>query len=275
MAIDSARRQTYPNLEIVISDNASEDATANIVSSVAAQDERVRYVRQPRPLTSLENHRAVWELATGEYFAWLADDDLLDVEFVPKLVAALEATPEAVLAFGDIVAFTDYDGLSDAVPFPYYDFGTYGRSAWRRLWKNRHGGYEMKGLFRRGILEGFGWYDHTVSPDWPLVTYLMLSGEIIKVPGATMYNGSSEPKSGSDRAQAQSFSKIERFPTATVSWRCGLAARDAAVRLGRRRSVLLDAAITFASLLWFNRHELLPNAVEPMRQRARSFRQNI
>ncbi len=274
LAIHSAQRQHYPNLEIVVSDNASDDTTPDILAAVANEDERVRYVRQSRPLTSLQNHRAVWREAKGAYFAWLADDDLLDPEFVPRLIAALEAAPHAVLAFGDIVAFTDYEGLSDAVPFPYYDFATNEQPAWRRLWKNRHGGYEMKGLFRREVLEGFGWYDHTVSPDWPLVTYLMLSGEIIKVPGATMYNGSTEPKSGSDRAREQSFSEIERFPTARVSWRSGLAARDAAARLGRRRWVPLDAAITFASLLWVNRHELVPNAIAPIRERLRSLQRN-
>ena len=260
-ALESACDQDYPNLEIVISDNASEDATHDIAARFGDSDSRIRIIRQVKPLTMLQNHRAVWNEGRGKYFVWLADDDRLDRSFISTCVSALEADPQAVLAFGDVVAFTDYVSMSDADLLPFYDFTTRGQSRWRRLAKNRHSGYEIKGVLRRDILEGFGWHEHTVSPDWPLLTYLMLSGEIVSAPGARLCSGYPVPKTGSDRAHDQSFSAIERFPTAKLSWRCGLAALEASKMQGRRGRVLVDAGITFASLLWFNKRAILNQAL--------------
>src|SRR5688572_5305574 len=76
-ALESARAQDHPNLEIVVSDNASDDDTAAIVAAAAEEDPRVRVVRQDHPLTMIRNHEAVWREAKGEYFVFLADDDLL------------------------------------------------------------------------------------------------------------------------------------------------------------------------------------------------------
>lgn len=267
VALKSALRQNYPNLEIVISDNASDDETAEVVRDCTQGDPRTRYTRQPHPVTMLENHRRVWEAARGEYFMWLADDDLLSDDFVSGLVGALEAQPDAVLAFGEMTAFSDYRSFADDVPFDYYDFSTRGMPGWRRLWRKRHGGYEVKGVFRHRALEGFKWYPHTVSPDWPILTYLFMSGEVIRVPGVTLHNGSSAPESGSDRARTQAFASIERFPTATLSWRSALAARDAAARRGERRWPLLDACLTFVSILRGNRRYLLTWAMEPLTHR--------
>ncbi len=270
-AIRSACAQDYPNLEIVVSDNASDDETAEIAAGFTSQDQRVRVIRQRTPLTMLQNHRAVWKEGRGKYFVWLADDDLLGERFVSSCVPPMEASPDAVLAFGQVIAFTDYQGMTDAVVWPHRGFATEGKSRWHRLWKDRHSGYEIKGLFRREVFDSYGWYEHTVSPDWPLLTYLMLVGEVIEVPGAAAYTGSYLPESGEDRARTQSFSRIERFPTAKLSWRCGLAARDAAIRRGERSFVPVDAAITFFSLLWVNRRSLLTRALEPWKERLRSL----
>ena len=46
-AVDSALSQDYPNLEVVISDNASTDGTQAWCEQLARRDSRLRYVRQP------------------------------------------------------------------------------------------------------------------------------------------------------------------------------------------------------------------------------------
>jgi cellulose synthase/poly-beta-1,6-N-acetylglucosamine synthase-like glycosyltransferase len=47
-AIESILGQTYGDFELVISDNASTDGTAEICSAYAKQDRRIRYIRQER-----------------------------------------------------------------------------------------------------------------------------------------------------------------------------------------------------------------------------------
>ncbi|RME72539.1 MAG: glycosyltransferase family 2 protein, partial [Planctomycetota bacterium] len=67
--------QDDPDLELVISDNASEDETAEVCR--ALDDPRVRYVRTDRPLPVSENWQNALEHASGDYVIMLGDDDAL------------------------------------------------------------------------------------------------------------------------------------------------------------------------------------------------------
>lgn len=96
-AIRSILDQTYGDLELIISDNASTDATEEICRSFEAQDRRIRYVRQPRNIGASPNFNICFELASGEYFKWAAHDDYVEPEYLAKCIAALDANPDAVL----------------------------------------------------------------------------------------------------------------------------------------------------------------------------------
>lgn len=86
-ALGSALAQTYEPLEIVVVDNASTDATADYVASVA--DERVRYVRNETNVGVNDNFNACVAHARGEYVLLLHDDDRIDPDFASACVEAL------------------------------------------------------------------------------------------------------------------------------------------------------------------------------------------
>jgi cellulose synthase/poly-beta-1,6-N-acetylglucosamine synthase-like glycosyltransferase len=65
-AIESIQSQT--DLELIISDNASTDATEGICREYATRDPRVRYYRSDQNRGAAWNHNRVVELARGEYF---------------------------------------------------------------------------------------------------------------------------------------------------------------------------------------------------------------
>lgn len=96
-SIESVLGQTYGDLELLISDNASTDGTADICARYAAQDSRVVYHRQPQNIGAGPNHDWVATHATGKYFKWGSDDDYILPEFLARCVARLEADPDAVL----------------------------------------------------------------------------------------------------------------------------------------------------------------------------------
>ncbi|MEX2534104.1 MAG: glycosyltransferase family 2 protein [Trueperaceae bacterium] len=91
-ALDSALGQTYPNCEIVVSDNCSSDDTSSLVRSKA--DERLRYFRHERNIGANNNFNFCLEQARGEYFLLLHDDDLIDPDFVESCIAAKRGTGE-------------------------------------------------------------------------------------------------------------------------------------------------------------------------------------
>ena len=95
-ALDSLLAQTFTDFEIVISDNASTDATEEICRRYAARDARIRYVRQPENRGSVFNFNHVFELARGEYYRWHAHDDVCAPTFLDRCVELLDQDPTIV-----------------------------------------------------------------------------------------------------------------------------------------------------------------------------------
>jgi glycosyltransferase involved in cell wall biosynthesis len=116
--LDSLLSQTYRDLEILISDNASTDRTLDICHAYCEFDERVRYHRQPRNRGVAANYRFVVENTGGEFFKWAAYDDVCEPRFVERCVAALDGSPSDVLAFPSTI-FIDSAGE----PLPRVDRG--------------------------------------------------------------------------------------------------------------------------------------------------------
>lgn len=101
--------QDHPQLEILISDDASEDATARLCERFAASAPRVRLYRQPSRLGWVENVNFLLGRAQAEYVMLACHDDLVDRSYVSKLAALLVSRPTAVLAYSDGV-IENYDG---------------------------------------------------------------------------------------------------------------------------------------------------------------------
>src|SRR5215212_10104103 len=89
-AIESVLAQTFADFELIICDNASTDATAAIALDYAARDPRVRYARNRENLGVGRNFNRLIELGMGQYFKWLAADDVIAPEFLERCVEALD-----------------------------------------------------------------------------------------------------------------------------------------------------------------------------------------
>jgi glycosyltransferase involved in cell wall biosynthesis len=99
-AVDSILAQSHRNLDVIISDNASIDATAEICREYVSRDPRVRYVRQERNIGAARNWSFVARCARGKYMKWQPANDYCDPGLVAACVAVLEADPRVVLCFG-------------------------------------------------------------------------------------------------------------------------------------------------------------------------------
>lgn len=97
-ALDALLGQTYEDFELILSDNASTDGTADICRRYAEQDSRIWYVRQERNIGLVPNHIFVIELARGEFFKCAAHDDLYARNLLARCIEALDEDQDAVLA---------------------------------------------------------------------------------------------------------------------------------------------------------------------------------
>lgn len=110
-ALQSALSQTYSNIEIVVSDNCSNDHTQAMVRAI--KDPRIRYFRHDPGIGQKNNYNFCFEQAEGSYVLLLHDDDLIDDDFVSSCMHATEGTAgvgiirtgmRTIDAHGDIIA---------------------------------------------------------------------------------------------------------------------------------------------------------------------------
>lgn len=95
--LDSAIAQTYPNFEIVVSDDCHTDAIGTLVAARTGRAD-IRYVKNPVRLRTRRNYEQCLALARGEYVKFLNDDDVLEPECVATLVDAFVRVPGLTLA---------------------------------------------------------------------------------------------------------------------------------------------------------------------------------
>ena len=94
-AIQSVLDQTYKNLEIIIVDDQSPEDIKSVVSLFS--DKRIRYYRNKHNIGK-ENPAHNWnrclELANGEFFALLCDDDIYEPTFIEEMLALAKKYPD-------------------------------------------------------------------------------------------------------------------------------------------------------------------------------------
>jgi glycosyltransferase involved in cell wall biosynthesis len=86
--IESVLAQSFTNFCLIVRDNASDDATPDVVRSFS--DDRIQYVRSERNVGAIENFNRLAALADTEFLVLLPDDDILYPGYLGAAVGVLE-----------------------------------------------------------------------------------------------------------------------------------------------------------------------------------------
>ena len=115
---DSVISQTYDNIEIVFSDNASTDDSWNIAGEYARKYPGMMTLMRNRknfgPNINLEN---CYRNITGKYFSVLCSDDAYMPDFIEQCVNAMESHPNAGLAMTHRTIINEHSECSEEPPF--------------------------------------------------------------------------------------------------------------------------------------------------------------
>lgn len=186
-SLDSLLNQSFKNFLLIISDNASTDATQQICRKYATKDARIRYIRLGKNVGAAENYNRIVSLAEGDYFKWAAHDDNCRPEFLEKCVAALDSTPGAVLCYpstnvidGESKIMSEYrDGLHLMQKTPHQRMYHYlrGNFIGRKGMCN-----PIFGVIRLDLLRRTRLIQHALSADRLLLGHLSLLGGFIELP---------------------------------------------------------------------------------------------
>src|SRR5947207_824615 len=88
-------QQTYSPLEVVLSDNGSDDGSERIAQEFARRDQRVRYYRLRHTISVSQSWRCAWRLAQGEFVKIHSGDDTsLQRDFLERMVETMLRQPE-------------------------------------------------------------------------------------------------------------------------------------------------------------------------------------
>ena len=96
-SIESVLSQDFEDFELIVSDNASTDRTAEICQAYAAKDGRVRYHRNPTNEGIAANFNRACGYARGRYFKWHAADDMLGPGYLRLCATILDQDPGVAL----------------------------------------------------------------------------------------------------------------------------------------------------------------------------------
>lgn len=107
-AVDSVLEQTYPNVEIIVADNASTDNTTGLMASYV-QSRNVKYYRNETNIGMYPNwKKALREYATGTWILLLSDDDFLVApDYLEKAIAIVENSPSIVAVFSNYCQYNE------------------------------------------------------------------------------------------------------------------------------------------------------------------------
>ncbi|MEJ7793678.1 MAG: glycosyltransferase family A protein [Gaiellaceae bacterium] len=106
-SLESVLAQTVKRLEVIVSDNASTDATADVVASF--RDPRVSYTRLERNLGHLANLSRCLGLGTAPLVMIFQDDDLMLPHNIERKLEVLEAD-EGIVFVHSAFSFIDDEG---------------------------------------------------------------------------------------------------------------------------------------------------------------------
>jgi glycosyltransferase involved in cell wall biosynthesis len=186
-AIRPLLAQTYTDFELLISDNASTDATQQLVERLARQDPRIRYVRQQVNIGANGNYSFVAREARGEFLKWCSASDWVAPTFLAECVAALDAHPEAVIAAPRTRLFTgtpsnSYDCKGDVAILAEAPLERLVDMA-NRLHRNN----AFNGLIRLAALRQTRLVEPYMSADMVLMGHLAMLGKFLLLDSSLYY----------------------------------------------------------------------------------------
>ena len=179
-AIESILGQTAGDFELIISDNASTDRTAEICLAYAAQDSRIRYYRNPTNIGGARNENRTFHLAKGEYFRWAAHDDICAPELLEKSIKILDEHPDIVLCYPTIVEINE-SGQSIGKISLQRGLSSQAHKRFRDFAFRDHNCEATYGLIRSSVMAKTELQKDYTSSDRPLLCELALHGPFFEI----------------------------------------------------------------------------------------------
>ena len=249
-ALDSVLAQTLPDIEIVISDNASTDGTADIIAEYADRDHRIRPYRFEENVGARANYNRVLQLARGDFFKWAAHDDWIAPDYLERCVGVLKHDPSVVLCYS---AMCRVDAQKDTrrivVPaLPLARSSSAAKRVHDVMWSVPF--HPIFGVFRTSALSSAEGIPNCPEPDRMTLLRAALQGPFAQVPDVLFFQRSPEkniPNRNVWKWLDPANTSRRRLRTARIWHEISMAVNESKLPLRERSRILGDACLSVAA----------------------------
>lgn len=196
-SLASVLKNTYPNLEVILVDNASTDNSIAVVQKKFGKNSKFKLLQNPINMYSLGLNLGI-KNSTGKYIAFFNNDAIVENGYFEKLVAYLERNPNVALIQGKLLSSTNH-AIIDCAGETMDIFGnpkSIGHG------ENNKGRYDVESeilsvsgscsVLRKSVVETVGYFDNDYGigyEDMDLSLRARFSGyRIIYYPSAYVYH---------------------------------------------------------------------------------------
>ena len=179
-AIDSILRQTWPNWELWIVDDASDDSTWQILESyIRKPPDRISIIRQDPKQGLTKNLNMILPFAQGEFIARMDADDISEPDRLAKQVAFLRQNP-SVDVVASFISLIDQKGQAIRTVWED-DRKTFTNDTIKAMLPSRNCIAHPSIMMRGKLLRTYCYNEaQTHSQDWDLWLRLANDGKIIE-----------------------------------------------------------------------------------------------
>ena len=255
-AIQSALDSSFSDFELIISDNGSTDGTEGIARGFAERDHRVRYLRNATNIGPIANFNRVFRASSGEYFKWLAYDDLCGPDLLARCVEVLDGDPTIVLCSG---RYVEIDENGDPIAEQPYRLDLTSSRPHIRLGElmcTSRGHPIMFGVIRAGTLRNTRLLANYHGSDRAMLAELTLHGRFVELPDVLWSSRDHPGRSNYVRATSRGWDPRGRTMPPHLASSAHLARVLAGAPVSRTERV--RCAVTLVSCLARRSPELAP-----------------
>ena len=151
-AIQSCQSQTYKNWELVIVDDGSTDGTYELAQVLQKKDKRIRVYSNGKNLGINKTRQATARYATGEFFAHLDSDDMLERWALEEMLYTFGKKPDVMLIYSDLVQVSRKNEVEFYGASPTFDREKLHQHGWRHF-----------GMYRSEVMKHIQGYNDKIS----------------------------------------------------------------------------------------------------------------
>ena len=181
-AIDCMLRQSFIDLEILISDNASTDRSLEIAERYALSDARIRVYRNPVNVGGNRNYSMLVGYARGDYFKWHSANDLCQPTFIEKCIELLDARPDVGLCYPRTKLLADTQEAAKEYEDNTQALDEDPIERFRRVLEHVRLNNAINGLVRMNILRSTALMPAYYSADVVLLAEIALRSRLVELP---------------------------------------------------------------------------------------------